>query len=921
MSTTNDRRLVGRDDELRSLFGHLDAVDSGGRAIGLFGEPGVGKSTLQAEVVEHARSAGFTVLTARGSQSETHLPFAGLHQLLRPLLPRVDRLPAPQRDALLVCFAMSDSIEVQPFFTSLAVLELLVDAAGESPVLVCLDDLHWMDQPSTDVLAFVCRRIAGERVIVLCTSRPEAPPFADPHTIAWTELDGIDDAASAELLDARAPRLPPAVRERVLRQARGNPLALVEFAGALESGRYAWTEFDEDLPMTTRLERAFAIRAEHLDPAVRAVLTVAAVDDGDVLDDVLAAAGILHGSPVDLGTAQPAFEHGLLTVTGERYRIAHPLVGSALRQGMPPAARRQAHAALARVLTGHPDRAVWHRASSVSGRDERIAAELEQAAGNARRRGAIASAAAWLERAAALSPDPQSQAARLLGAAELGFQLGRFSHVEQIKAQVAGMSLRHRDRSRLAWLEGVFHDGSTGEPAEVRHLVDLAEHATGERDVDLAMQLLVGAARRVWWRDPGPTLRHEIVQAAEQVNLPAHDPRLLALHALCGFHERTPMVVEQLARWPADADGQPELAGLLGIAAFCTGDFRHAVGFLSTPVQELRAQGRMSLLAEALAIRAWAEVYLGVFDPARSADEAMRLADETGQSLWAATARIAVALIDAVREGWDTRHALLSEAEHVALRTPNAASSLLAGVQLARGTAELGANRHEQAYGELHRMFETADPAFQRMQQVWALGYLADAAVRTDRRAEARAALACVERLVGASPPTGAAIALEYARAVLADRASAESLFHAARDGAASGLPWHRARIDLAHGSWLRRQRRVLESRAPLRAARSAFDAVGARTWANLADQELRATGERGWQPTSNPRALLSPQETQIAELAAQGLSNREIGQRLFLSHRTVSSHLYRIFPKLGIASRGQLAAALTHRGEQPSAG
>ncbi|MFE0632863.1 ATP-binding protein [Streptomyces sp. NPDC058864] len=921
MSTTDNRRLVGRDDELRSLFGHLDAVDSGGRAIGLFGEPGVGKSALQAEVVEHARSTGFTVLTARGSQSETHLPFAGLHQLLRPLLPRVDRLPAPQRDALLVCFAMSDSIEVQPFFTSLAVLELLVDAAEESPVLVCLDDLHWLDQPSTDVLAFVCRRIAGERVIVLCTSRPEAPPFADPHTIAWTELDGMDDAASAELLDARAPRLPPAVRERVLRQARGNPLALVEFAGALESGRYAWTEFDEDLPMTTRLERAFAVRAEHLDPAVRAVLTVAAVDDGDDLDDVLAAAGILHGSPVDLGTAQPAFEHGLLTVTGQRYRIAHPLVGSALRQGMPPAARREAHAALAQVLTGHPDRAVWHRASSVSGRDERIAAELEQAAGNARRRGAISSAAAWLERAAALSPDPRSQAARLLGTAELGFQLGRFSHVEQIKAQVAGMTLRHRDRSRLAWLEGVFHDGSTGEPAEVRHLVDLAGHATGERDVDLAMQLLVGAARRVWWRDPGPTLRHEIVRAAERVNLPAHDPRLLALHALCGFHERTPMVVEQLARWPADADGQPELAGLLGIAAFCTGDFRHAVGFLSTPVRELRAQGRMSLLAEALAIRAWAEVYLGVFDPARSADEAMRLADETGQSLWAATARIAVALIDAVREGWDTRHTLLSEAEHVALRTPNAASSLLAGVQLARGAAELGANRHEQAYGELRRMFETADPAFQRMQQVWALGYLADAAVRTDRRAEARTALASVERLVGASPPTGAAIALEYARAVLADRASADSLFHAARDGAAAPMPWHRARIDLAHGSWLRRQRRVLESRAPLRAARSAFDAVGARTWANLADQELRATGERGWQPTSNPRELLSPQETQIAELAAQGLSNREIGQRLFLSHRTVSSHLYRIFPKLGIASRGQLAAALTRHGDQPSAG
>ncbi|QXE35419.1 LuxR family transcriptional regulator [Streptomyces sp. GMY02] len=919
MCTTNGRRLVGRDDQLRSLFGHLDEIDSRGRAIGLFGEPGVGKSALLAEVVEHARSAGFTVLTARGNQSESRLPFAGLHQLLRPLLPRVDRLPAVQRDALLACFAMSDATEVQPFFTSLAVLELLVDSAEHLPVLVCLDDLHWMDQPSIDVLAFVSRRIASERVIVLCTSRPESLPFADAHTIEWVELEGIDEAASAALLDARAPRLVPTVRDRVLREARGNPLALIEFASALESGRYTWTEFDQDLPMTTRLERTFARHAEHLAPAVRAVLTIAAVDDGDDLDDVLAAAGILFGSPVDLVMAQPAFEQGLLTVLGERYRIAHPLVGSALRQGMPPATRLRAHAALARVLADQPDRATWHRASSVSGRDEHIAAELERAAENAQRRGAVASAAAWLERAAALSPDPRSQAARLLSAAELGYQLGRFRQVEQIKAQVTGMTLRHRDQSRLAALEGVFHDGSTGEPAEVRHLVGLARHAIGAQDVDLAMQLLVGAARRVWWRDPGPTVRHEIVRAAQQVSLPADDPGLLAIYALSQSDEQRPVVVEQLARWPADAGGRPDLAGLLGIAAFCTGDFRHAVAFLSTPVQELRAQGRMSLLAEALAIRAWAEVYLGVFDAARSADEAMRLADETGQSLWAATARIAVALIDAVRGDRDTRHGLLSEAEHAALRTPNAASSLLAGVQLTRGMSELGANRHEQAYGELRRVFAPADPAFQRTQQVWTLSYLADAAVRANHRAEARSVLASIEQIAGTCPPTGAAIALEYARAVLADRASAEPLFRAAMAGAARELPWHRARVELAYGSWLRRQRRVVESREPLRAARTAFDAVGARTWARRADQELRATGERGWQPTSSPRELLSPQETQIAELAAQGLSNREIGQRLFLSHRTVSSHLYRMFPKLGIASRNQLAAALADHGDQSS--
>ncbi|MEV6297880.1 LuxR family transcriptional regulator [Actinoplanes sp. NPDC051861] len=912
--------LVGRDDELRLLFGRLREVGSRGGAIGLLGEPGVGKSALQAEVVEHARSLGFTVLTARGSQSEAHLPFAGLHQVLRPLLSRADRLPVMQRDALLGCFAMGEQAEVNPFFTFLAVLELLVDSAGQAPVLVCVDDLHWLDQPSIDVLAFVSRRIADEQVIVLCTARIESVPRTDAHTVEWLELNGIGETASAALLAARAPQLSSAVRDRVLGQARGNPLALLEFAAALSSERYPATGLDEDLPMTTRLERAFAVRADHLDPAVRAILTVAAIDDGDDVNDLLAAAQIIHGAPLDRVVAQPAFEHGLLTVAGERYRIAHPLVGSALRHAMSPAVRQQAHAALARVLAAYPDRAVWHRASSVSGHDEQVAAELEQAAGNAQRRGAIASAAAWLERAAALSPDPQSRAARLLSAAELGFQLGRFSQVEQIKARVAGVTLRPRDQSRLAWLEGVFHDGSTGEPAEVRHLVGLAQDALAAQDVDLAMQLLVGAARRVWWRDPGETVRHAIVRAAQQVGLPAGDPRLLAIYALSESHEQGPIVIEQLARWAPDAGGRPDLAGLLGIAAFCTGDFPRAVVFLSTPVQELRAQGRMSLLAEALAIRAWAEIYLGVFDVASSADEAMRLADETGQSLWAGTARIAVALIEAVGKGSDTRHRLLAEAEQVALRTPNAASSLLAGVQIARGIAELGQDRHEQAYGELHRMYVPTDPAFQRVQQVWALSYLADAAVRTGRGAEARSVLSAMQDLAGSSPSTGSTIALEYSRAVLADDESAESLFLSAMDGAAARLPWHRARAELAYGAWLRRRRRVVDSRDPLRSARGTFDAIGARTWAQRADQELRATGERGWQPTPHPRELLSPQEAQIAGLAARGLSNREIGQRLFLSHRTVSSHLYRMFPKLGIASRGQLAAVLGNEVESGDA-
>ena len=915
VTTTPGPRLVGRDEELRSLTGRLDRIELGGVAVGLVGEPGVGKSTLQSALVGHARAAGFRVLAARGARSEADLPYAGLHQLLRPLLGRTDRLPERQRDALLACFAMGDPVEVNPFFTSLAVLELLVDAAAEAPVLACLDDLHDLDRPTVDAVAFVARRIADERIALVCTSRPGALPF-DDRTVTWIELRGLDEAGSAALLGEQAPGLTPSIRDRVLRHADGNPLALVEFPVAVGSGRDGWLESVDDLPMTARLEQAFLARADELDPAARRIVDVAALDDGDAIDEVLAAAAVLDREAGHLAAAQPALDAGLLTVQGGTYRISHPLVGSALRQAMPPAARRDVHAALAHALSAHPDRAVWHRAvwhraSAAPGPDERIAADLEHAAADARRRGAVSTALTWLERAAALSPDPDRRAARLLDAAELGYELGRFSQVERVTAQVSGMTLPARERARLTWLEGVFHDGSTSEPAEITHLVGLARQAVDADDIDLALQLLIGAGRRVWWRDPGEIVRHDIVRAAHTVPVPANDPRLLAVLGLSESLELGPAIVDRLADWPADAGGRPDLAGMLGIAAFCVGDFARATAFLSAPVQELRAHGRLGLLAEALAIRAWAEINLGVFDVSRSADEARRLADETGQEVWAATARIAVAIVDGVSGSWDVRHPLLTDAEDTAHRMPNASSSLLAAAQLARGIAALGAERPEPAFDELHRVFVRTDPAYQRVQQLWTISYLADAAVHTGRRGEARSVLDAMEKLAGDAPAVGPAIALDYSRAVLADPGSADELFRVALDGAAGPYPWHRARLQLAHGSWLRRERRTVESRGSLRAARNTFDAAGARTWAQRADRELRATGERGWRPAHNPRGQLSPQEAQIVELAAQGLSNREIGRRLFLSHRTVGSHLYRIFPKLGVTSRAQLAGAL----------
>jgi DNA-binding CsgD family transcriptional regulator/tetratricopeptide (TPR) repeat protein len=911
VSATPEQGIVGRDGVLQILLDRLDEVDPQGTAIGLVGDPGVGKSSLLHRVEQEARSTGYTVHSSRGSHSETHLPYASLHQLVRPLLPRVDALPVNQREALLACFAMGASVEVNPFFTSLAVLELLVDAAARAPLLVSLDDVDRMDQPSIDVLAFVARRVAGERVLFVATSRAELPAFGDAHTIHWIPLAGLDDEAAALLLESRSPGLAPGLRERVLRQAVGNPLALVEIGSALRAGDDEWSEPDEDLPMTARLEAAFVARADQLDVGPRTVLDVAAIDDGDNLHEVLAAAEALHGAPLDRSDLQPSLELGLVTVSGDRYRITHPLIGSALRHAMTLDTRHRAHAALAQVLAAHPDRALWHRAASASGPEEEVARALEQAAADARRRGAVATAVGRLERAAALSQDGEARVRRLLGAAELEYELGRFARVEQIRGEVATMPLSVSDRSRLTWLEGVFHDGSSSEPAEVRRLVGLARRATSEGDPDLALQLLFGAGRRVWWRDPGDDVRRDIVAAAQSVPVAEGDPRVLAVLALAESLELSPTVIAHLQDWPADAGGRPDLAGLLGVAAFCVGDHERAETYLSTAAVELRAQGRLSLLAEVLALRSWAEINLGVFDSARSADEAMRLGDETGQAVWAATARAAVAMVDAVSGRWEPDHGLLAEAEHTAMSTPNASSSILAGIQLARGVGELSVDHPERAYAELHRAFVPTDPAYQRIQQFWSLGYLADAAVLIGRRDEATSVVDAVSGLAGPAPSPSSIVAVEYARAVLADDASAEALFRAALNGAARPYPWHQARLQLAQGAWLRRQRRITESRDPLRAARGTFAALGASAWADRADHELRATGEPGWRPASRPRERLSVQESRIAELAAQGLSNREIGQRLFLSHRTVSSHLYRIFPKLGITSRNQLARAL----------
>jgi AAA ATPase-like protein len=418
--------LVGRERELAALADLIDRVSERGRTLVVRGEAGIGKSTLLAAATTRARDHGMLVLTATGVQSEAHLPFAGLHQLLRPILSGSQQLPAPQRAALLAAFGMTDAAAPDLFLIALAVLELLADTAEGSPLLLGVEDAQWLDHPTSDVLAFVARRLESEPIVLLAAIREGYESPLVEAGLAELRLEGPDQVATGALLEGHAPELGRAVRRRLLDEAEGNPLALTELPAALGADQLGEAAMlPARLPLTARLERALAARVLELPAATRTLLLVAAVDDGGVLAELLAAAAVVRGTDVTVEALALALDARLIEVDEIELRFRHPLVRSAVHQAASVWERQAAHAALAQVLAGQPDRHAWHRAAASLGPDEEAAGELEQVATRAQRRGAIAVAVAALERAARLSDDPALQGRRLLRAAELAFELGR----------------------------------------------------------------------------------------------------------------------------------------------------------------------------------------------------------------------------------------------------------------------------------------------------------------------------------------------------------------------------------------------------------------------------------------------------------------------------------------------------------------
>ncbi|WP_432989064.1 ATP-binding protein [Dactylosporangium sp. CA-233914] len=895
--------LFGREHESRRLAALVESARHRGGALVVRGEAGIGKSALLRQARRVAAGHGLLVLTATGTEAEARLPFAGLHQLVRPVLGRAEELPGPQRAAVLAAFGMAPGAAPDLFLIALAVLNLLAEAAAETGALLLVEDAHWLDPPSADVLAFVARRLDSDPIVLLAAIRDG---YADGFGAAIEQLrvDRLDDASAAALLDARAPGLADGVRRRLLAEAAGNPLALVELPTA------AWRLGPDPLepqwrPLTARLEEAFAARVSGLPEPAQALLLVAAVNDGDALAEALDAAAVA-GAAATVDDLTPAVAAQLVDVGRTTIRFRHPLMRSAIQQRATMAQRLAAHAALAGVVRGQADRRVWHRAGACLGSDDDVADELEAAALHARRRGAMVTAVAALQRSGQLTVDPGRSADRLLRAAELAVELGRHDVVGGLLREAEACGLSFVQQAQRLWIESSFGDGLRDPKTGPVAVAEVAERVAGAGDIRLAMRLLNSAALRCFWSEADEEAGHRVVAVAESLPTAANDPERLAILAFAAPVGRGSAVINGLREVSAGAGADAQTLRLLGSAALIIGAFDQAEAGCTASVPGLRAQGRLGSLTRALAALAWCAAHQGDLSAGiPAAEEAARLSLETSQPLFFGIARAAAAVMAALGGHPERAAALAAEAEQRGVAA--AVRPVLATVQLSRGRSALAEGRHADAYGELRRMHDPGDPSFHAGMRCFALTDLVEAAAHSGHRDAVAEVVSELEAQGRRTSSPALHAGLRYARAVLADDAGAEALFREALSAETSRWPFSRARTQLAYGQWLRRQRRPVESRAPLRAARNTFDALGTAPWAERARQELRAAGEASRVRPATGRDELTPQELQIAQLAAQGLTNREIGQALYLSHRTVSTHLHNIFPKLGITARAQL--------------
>jgi DNA-binding CsgD family transcriptional regulator len=902
-------QLIGRAGELERLDAVLDRLDSVGAALVIVGAAGIGKSALLRHAHLRADELGVRTLSTVGVESEAELAFAGLHQLLHPIMGLVPSLPHPQRRAVEAAFGVSDELEPDPFRVALAAYQLLCEAAESSSLLLVADDAHWLDRSSLEVLTFIGRRLESEPVALIAAVREGYVTPLEKARLPTAHVERLTPSEAAELLDRGAPDLHPIVRARVLAEAEGNPLALVELARVLPDSPSARERVSPaPTTLTARLERAFAARLDDLCEETRLGLLAAALDSRATLEEVLRSASLLMAGQIETSALDPAVGAGLVEVVGIEVRFRHPLIRSAVQQSALPAQVLRMYGALAEVVAD-PERRLWHRAMSAAGRDEEIATSLDEHAQTARRRGAVMAAAAALERAAALTDDPERRAERLVRAAEVAYELGLVDVVRRLLEQVEPSPIGSLEAARLAWLQQMITGDVWLETGAAKTFVTIAQQMLAAGDRDMALRSLVPIAHRCWWTRCRERTRQYLVDTAEGTGVPDDDPRLLAVIGLAHPESTAPEIRRRVSHMRRHEVADPVDAMYVGIAAEKAGDFATGAVYLARSIESLRDQGRLGMLTQALVHYAWAATHAGDWGAAAAAAaEGAGLARDTRQPQYGLTAELVAALAAALAGNQSDLEAMLAGPERT-LRAMKG-GPLLAPAHLARGADALGDGRHAEAFRHLWPIFDENAPEFHRFMRWPAVLDLVEAGAAGEHAGQVTSVIADLEPIAARSDPPILTVGLTCAMPLVAPDEDAEALFSTALGQDLTDFPFQRARTLLSFGRWLRRQRRSAESRRPLRAAVELFDALGATRWSKRARQELRATGETIGRH-ADARDRLTAQELQIAQLAAEGLSNREIGERLFLSHRTIGSHLYRIFPKLEITTRTQLREAL----------
>jgi DNA-binding CsgD family transcriptional regulator len=885
--------LFGRETQVDAVTTLLDrAAAQLGGAVVVRGEAGIGKTALLAHASDLATARGMRVIGVSGVQAEVHIPYAGLHRLLRAA-----RRGGPARE---------DEIE-SPYRAAMQLLDLL--GADQAPVLVAVEDAHWLDRGTWDAVTFAARRIGSDPVAMVLTTRDgeDVDRLLGQAGLAELRLDPLPPADAEALLESVAPGLSPPLRERVLEQSAGNPLGLVELGGvAARSGGVAL--LPSWLPLSTRVERTFSALVAELPPATRSLLLVAALDDGDGLDEILAACSRYEGRPVTVEDVEPAVATRLAGVDDTyRLRFRHPLLRSALYQSAGVTQRRRVHAALAEAVAADPDRHVWHRAGAAPGPDEALARELTETATRAGHRQAAGVALAALQRAVQLSADPAERGRRLLAAAEVAAELGDVEAARRLIGEVVDEDLRPADRAWLSYLREHFF--ITGWSGTVRLLVyaELIDTLRRDGDRQRAVDGLLAMSLRFYWSNPDTATVQAYLTVADAIDAPKDDPRMAAVMGLIAPVERGAVTLERMTQLRTRFDLSAADLQLLGLSASGTGALHLSAQFFAAAVAGVRAQGRVGMLAQLLTSQAFTAAWLGdtrVALPA--AVEAAALATETGQPAWALTAQLMLGHAKALTGDAAGATEAADLGERVLL--PSGRLPMLALVQAIRGVEALAGGRPADAYRQLQRIFDPDDVTYHPYLRLLTLGHLAEAAAWSGEDDALRVVATRLAPIAAECGSPALVVALRYAEAVLGNDAAG---YEAALAEDLSEWPFERARLQRTYGAWLRRQRRAAESRPLLRSAAAAFDALGAVPWADRARAELRASGESLRRPVDAAGAL-TLQELQIAQLAAQGLSNKEVAERLFLSPRTITTHLYRIYPKLGIKSRGELSRALS---------